>query len=79
MIILMVDDHYLEAELEEDEWPRLLGMLGLSFDGVCKVCVNVVREGIDSEELYARFTRHQRERDSQVDIFDGSAPTTESA
>lgn len=79
MIVLTVSDHYIEVELEEDEWPRLLGILGFRFDGVCKVCVSVVRSGLDSEDLYARFTSTQRERGSQLDLLDGPAPTTESA
>lgn len=64
--------HHLELESADAlELLRIARFFGVSAEGLCKVSVTFIREGLDSEDLYEKFHRyasHERaERDAQLD------------
>lgn len=74
MIIRTASADFLEAELEIDEWPKLLGQLGISQFRVCLVRLCILRGPIDEEDLYAKssstLARALADKGSQLDAFE---------
>lgn len=68
MITVSSSAYHLELESEDAlELLRIAQLLGLDPAGICKVSVTIIRQGIDEGDLYARFTRHARECQREID------------
>jgi len=76
-----VGANHLDVELEEDEYLRVLHLLGIPFDGICKVSVTIIREGLTDETCYKNFTERGRHLLADLrsqDEFDFGPTRTES-
>jgi len=63
--ITQVDDAFLCMELSIESSIWLLQQLGINAEGVCKVSVNVVRNGVDYESLHRKFLKDTRGDDHE--------------
>jgi len=66
---------YLEVELEIDDpgYFRVISAIGAKADGVCKVTVNLLRQGLTDEICYKNFQERGRQLladvESQQDLW----------
>lgn len=76
MIVRSTSANHVELETEDAlELLRIAKLLKQNPLGICKAVVIFIRQGIDEEDLYARFTAHAEARAREIDAqLDFTAP-----
>jgi len=68
MLVTSVGDSFIEVEVDElRELVAICNIFGLEIAGVCKVSVQIVREGLDTHELQRKLLAERREASNADD------------